>query len=200
MVNSVGVSVRRGPQYASGFCLWYLRRGARRSLPAMDAMLTMTPPRPPLSLLMCSSARYVPLMTPICGTHSTVRYASQPEGPGFKPSSHPRPHRRKTKDMAVRSTCVRWPPVWVTLALPYLNCIFVTLQKTPRPTDHVDGDGLLPRRLVQDAGVVAHDVDASEGLRGFLQAGWTAEREAVVFNPVQRFKPFSFAAYFEEAK
>lgn len=36
--------------------------------PAMDAVLMMTPPRPPLNLLICSRARYATLITPTYNT------------------------------------------------------------------------------------------------------------------------------------
>lgn len=46
----------------------------------------------------------------------------------------------------------------------------------------VDGDGFLPLLLIQDAGIVAQDVDSSEGVFGFLEGSLRAENNSVRFH------------------
>lgn len=64
-----------------------------------------------------------------------------------------------------------------------------TNETTDNPTDvavstayKVDGDGFLPLLLIQDAGIVAQDVDSSEGIFGFLEGSLRAENNPVRFH------------------
>ncbi len=56
--------------------------------PAVDAVLTMTPPFPPLSFLMCSRASIVPRTTPICYQTTFTGYQTNktviPAVPSYK--------------------------------------------------------------------------------------------------------------------
>lgn len=52
-------------------------RESGASIPAADDMLMITPPFPPLSVLMCSSANSVPRVVPFCNKYKHKLRSSQ---------------------------------------------------------------------------------------------------------------------------
>lgn len=83
----------------------------------MEAVLTMTPPRPPVSLLMCRRATYVALMTPIYDRGRRVsalvgkrRGSSSVSSPGLRRRFSPSRPRSRCRRCCTGCRCLRTCP------------------------------------------------------------------------------------------